>query len=142
MQNFNMQNFIELAFLTGIVINAVAGVFIVAFVIPLQLKQVEVKNGLIKLRKQMLTKGVLSIIVIIATIAVLATVLIAPDIDILAYFIAGLVLIQAIGILGKSFIDYKIYHQQYSQVSKDMHERIEVLEKGDRLRENNKHNKS
>ena len=137
-----MQNFIELAFLTGIVINAVAGVFIVAFVIPLQLKQVEVKNGLIKLRKQMLTKGVLSIIVIIATIAVLATVLIAPDIDILAYFIAGLVLIQAIGILGKSFIDYKIYHQQYSQVSKDMHERIEVLEKGDRLRENNKHNKS
>lgn len=127
--------FLYTAFFIAITLNIIAGVIVAAFVIPLQAKEAGVKNGLLLLRKQMLTKGALSLMVIVSTILVLALRMTDPDPLIARYTVSALILIHAMGILGKSYIDYKIYHQQYSQVSKDMHERIEHLEKQDARKE-------
>lgn len=129
-----MELYINTVFIIAILLNAIAGVFITAFVIPLQVEQAGVKNGLVKLRKQMLFKGFLSLVVIATVITILVLRLLIPSNDILGYLIGALIVVNSIGILGKSYIDYQIYHQQYSQQSKDMHERIDVLEQGDRRR--------
>lgn len=135
----NSLSFLYIAFFIAIVLHVAAGVIITAFVIPLQVKQVGVKNGLRSLREQMLMKGFLSLTVIVASILALTLRYIIPDPEILRYVIVTLILVHAIGMLGKAIIDLKIYHGQYSQESKDLHARIDVLEKGDARREANKH---
>ena len=130
----NSLSFLYIVFFIAIILHVVAGVIITMFVIPLQLKEAEVKNGLRLLRKQMLLKGFLSLTVIVVSVLALTLRYIVPDPIVSRYLIVALILAHAIGMLAKAIIDHKIYHAQYSQESLDMHLRIEKLEKGDRRR--------
>lgn len=127
--------FIELAFLAAIILHVLAGIVTVAFVIPLQIKQAGVKNGLRKLRLQLLTKGFLALAIIIVSIFSLTARWVLDDGATLRFAIVVFVMTHAVGVFGKAIIDYLIYHQQYSQKSKDMHTRIDKLEQGDIARE-------
>lgn len=117
-------------FYFAVMLHIVAAILTLAFIIPLQVKEVGVKNGLRKLRKQLLIKGVLSFIVILAAIFALTGRYFLPD-GALRSAVIIFVLAHAIGIVGKSYLDYLIYHQQYTPKSKEMHEKIESVERGE-----------
>lgn len=121
--------FLYTIYILTIGIHLLAAVIIFTFVIPLQTQQAGVKNGLIKLRKQMLNKGVLSFVVIAAAILVLSARFFIDNAEILRYSVAFLVLVHGVGILGKSIIDYQIYHSQYSEDSKERHADMDKREK-------------
>lgn len=129
-----MNTILYTIFILSIITHVAAGIITAAFVIPLQVKQAGVKNGLRLLRKQMLAKGFLALFITVISIVVL-TLRYIYDGDFLPYAITGLVLLHALGVLGKSVIDYEIYHHQYSPESKRMHEKIEAIEAGKAKRE-------
>lgn len=120
--------FIELAFQFAIILHILAGIVTVAFVIPLQVQQAGVKNGLRKLRLQLLVKGVLALIVIGAALFSLTARWVLDDGATLRFALVFFVVTHAVGVLGKSIIDYIIYHQQYSPHNKELHEKMEALE--------------
>lgn len=127
----NSTNFLYVTFFISICLHVAAGIIVAAFIIPLQFKEIRVKNGLVRLRKQMLTKGVLSLVVVVASVLALTSRYFIPDPNISRYIITTMILTHAIGTLAKSYIEYQIYHQQYSLESRQMHERIDKLEKAD-----------
>lgn len=108
----------------SIVAIVMAGIITISFVIPLQLKEAGVKNGLSTLRKQMLAKGFLHILIVIVAFLTLTMRHIIADLDVARVMISMLVLFFSLGLLGKSFIDSRIYRQQYTPESKRFHEEI------------------
>lgn len=121
--------FLYIVYIISIISLTIAGVITAMFVIPLQYQQSKVKNGLASLRRQMLLKGVLALIVIILAIFCLSGRFIISDTTILRYTITSMILVFSLGILGKAIIDFQIYHQQYSDKSKQLHQKIDEAEK-------------
>lgn len=131
----NSINFLYTVFFLSILIHVLAAVITLSFVIPLQVREAKVKNGLRILRKQLLIKGVLALVIIVVAIVVLSLRYFISEPVTLRYITVTLVLVHALGILGKTWVDYQIYHQQYSPESKAMHSRIERLENEEVSRE-------
>lgn len=100
-----------------------------SFVIPLQFKETGVKNGLKVLRRQLLSKGILSLIVGITSVLALTTRFFGLPADWNRIVIIVVVVINAIGVIGKAFLDYQIYHQEYSPINKKRHMLIAKIEK-------------
>lgn len=119
---------LQLIFYIAVIMHVAAGILTLACVIPLQLREAGVKNGLRKLRQQLLVKGLLSLAVIVFSIMALTGRSFLPD-GLTRFGMITFVMAHAIGILGKAYIDYQIYHQQYTEESKRMHEKIDALEK-------------
>lgn len=115
-------------FSIAIILYSLSIVVILFTVIPLQIKEATVKNGLQTLRTKLLIKGVLALIVAITSILILLTVLIV-DGSAAERFIFFLLLLNASVILGKSVIDNRIYHEQYTPEAKKVHKRVDVEEK-------------
>lgn len=120
--------FLYIVFFISIIFYVTAGFITLALVLPLQFKEAGIRNGLRRLRKQMLAKGALAGIVITASIIGLTSRFFISDVDTFRYIITVMILIHALGTLGKSIIDLLIYHQQYSPESKELHKKIEVME--------------
>lgn len=70
----------------------------------------------------MLRRGALSLAVIIFSIMALTLRFFPLEEHIYRYIIVSVIFSHALGTFSKSFIDYKIYHQQYSEDSKKLHE--------------------
>lgn len=121
-------NILYTIYFFAVFLHVVAGILTMAFVIPLQFQQSKVKNGLVLLRRQMLIKGLLSLIVIIVSVFALMGRWLPFNGDTIRYAVLLFISTHAVGILGKSYIDYRIYHQQYSEHSKQMHQKIHTLE--------------
>ena len=121
--------FLYIVFVLSIVLYAMSGIIVAGFVIPLQIEQVGVKNGLLKLRKQMLIKGFLNLTLVIASIMALTTRFFINDQFTQRYLIVSMILLHAIGTLIKAFIDLKIYHQNYSPENKAIHVKIDKIER-------------
>lgn len=98
-------------------------------VLPLQFRQAGVKNGLKKLRDQLLAKGMMTDLVAITSIIALTS----------RYFIDGelnriviviVILTNAFGTFYKSYLDNRIYNQEYTEDNILRHEKIDKFEKG------------
>lgn len=124
-----------IVFFISIILYIVAAILISAFVIPLQVEQAGVKNGLIWLRKTMLRKEFLSLVVIVASIVALTLRFFVKDPVILRYIITSVIFIHSAGTLGKAVYDRAIYKHQYSELNKEMHKRIEKMEISDAKKE-------
>lgn len=102
-------------------------IILVLFVLPLQIKEANVKNGLHKLRLQMLFLGLTIIFVNIIASFILF------DIIIRNLFISLnsklLQMTNATAFVVLSIICSNIYHQQFTHEQKVLHEKIEKLEK-------------
>lgn len=122
--------FLYVVFAVSIVLYILAAITIAGFVIPLQVEQTGVKNGLVWLRRTMLRKEFLSILVIIASIFALTARFFIHEVEILRYIITSLIFIHAFGTYGKAKYDRDIYTHQYSDESKELHRKIDALEKG------------
>jgi hypothetical protein len=115
--------------MASIFVHIVAAITILIFIIPLQIKQAGVKNGLIRLRKQLLARESINLGIIAISIIVLATRFSGMNIDFIRVTLGVMIFIQALGMMFKAFIDFKIYRQQYSPANILVHEKIAVLEK-------------
>lgn len=122
-------SFIHIIYILVIFTHVVSALITLAFIIPLQFRQSQVKNGLVRLRKQMLAQGVLSFTIALVSFVALFLRVIPYDHQLINFAITMFVATHALGLLGKSMIDYDIYHHQYSEISKEMHEKMHILEK-------------
>lgn len=125
----NSLNFLYIVFFISIIMLTIAGFVAAAFVIPLQVKEAGVRNGLAKLRKQLLLKGFLTFGIITVAIIVLSLRYIIHDTNILRYIITSLIFLYSFFFLVQVYVDYMIYTQQYTEESKKLHDKIDKLEK-------------
>lgn len=126
-----MENSLDILFLLlafSIFLHTMAGVIVLAFVIPLQVREAGVKNGLASLRRQMLAKGIISLLVVVVSIIVLTIRFLTDNVEFLRYAYGFLIFLHALGILAKAIIDFKVYHQQYTPENKELHAKVEALE--------------
>lgn len=121
--------FLYSIFFISIIVYAIAGLIQVALVIPLQYKESKVDNGLKVLREQMLMKGKISFGVIVLSIFALTVRFFILDTNILRYIITTMIFSHALCLFSLSYLDYRIYHQQYSDENKRIHTLIEQEEK-------------
>lgn len=110
-----------------------AAIIYAAFVIPLQYKESRVKNGLAVLRKQMLAKGTLAFATCVLAAFSIVGRFVFSDPVIWRYLIVTAIDVFAICMFGKALIDFRIYHQQFSEESKKLHEKFEKHELKEKL---------
>jgi len=122
-------NILYVVYLISIIIYIITVFLDVAFVLPLQAKEARIKNGLTLLRKQLLLRGIVGILVALASISALASRYFPANTEVIRYIALFFVLVSALGSLVKAIIDYMIYHQQYSDESIKRHQKIAKLEK-------------
>lgn len=108
---------------TAIAIRGIATIIILFQVIPLQVRESGVKNELSRLRVQLLTVGFT--LLAINSLAMLLIFTTKGNIQTMSIVIQ---IINAIATLIFSIVLYQIYHQQYSEENKNIHERIAQLE--------------
>lgn len=106
-------------------VRVLAVVLLLFFCIPLQVKEVAVKNGLRLLRVQLLAFGILLLIVNIVTFILLLNVMNqSPRLS-----NSWLQVINALAFFGASYILNRIYRTQYSDDSKELHKQIAIQNK-------------
>lgn len=120
--------FLYVVFSLSIFVLIVAAVVAGAFVIPLQMKEAGVKNGLNKLRKQLLLKGFLDFGMIIIAVSTLLMRYVIHDQEVLRYLTVTLVFFFSISFLGHVLIDFLTYRQNYTPENKKIHAQIEEIE--------------
>lgn len=101
------------------------------FVIPLQVKKVNVQNGLRSLRQKLLMKGVLAVIMNSSAIIVLTSRFYLEG-DIVRYLNTGLVFVFCLCLFLKQLIESSIYHTQFTEEQIQIHHKIykEELRRG------------
>lgn len=113
----------------SIILRVASAVILLFFVIPLQIRENKVHNGLIKLRRQLLFSGISIFLIIVVGIFIMALRLYEPVYRDELTFIFSI--INSIGFLIVALIKYQIYHTQYTPESKEHHRIIEKMEKGE-----------
>lgn len=121
--------FLYVVFLLSIGIYLAALAITAGFIMPLQLKLSGVKNGLIKLRKQMLLEGWLDVATATLWVITLTVRYIIPDQNILRYILVSMIFVQAVVLVARQINKAKIYKQDYTPKNIAKHARIDALEK-------------
>lgn len=118
----------EIQIILNTAIRIVTAFLFLAFIIPLQIKEAQVKNGLLILRRELLVSGVIMFLVntIGLTIILLryffGDAILKPAIEIISLF-------NSIGFLIIASIKYHIYNSQYTPENKRLHAKIDRLER-------------
>jgi len=123
-------SFSSIGIILSIIIRIITSIILLWLVIPLQIKQAQVKNGLKTLRKALLLSGLLLflintvglIIIVIRPIANSATVKLVIDIA---------SIINSIGFFSLGILWFLIYKQQFTDKNIKLHEKVEKQEKKD-----------
>ena len=102
-------------------INIISFLIILFFVIPLQIKEAQVKNGLAKLRIQLLLYGLA--MDIISLLLMYIGYHLFYNIHHLNLVFA--ILFISVCVFGLAIIGYNIYHQQYTLKNIKLHEKID-----------------
>lgn len=124
--NFNLE-FSMISVVISLVVRLIAGFTFLLFIIPLQVKEAGVKNGLRKLRIQLLISGILLFLLnTIGMILLPARYTLSPDQ--FRVISETLAIFNSFAFLIVAWIKYQIYHTQYSPDSKSMHEKFEHSE--------------
>lgn len=110
---------------TSILIRIISCILIGIFLIPLQIKEANVKNGLRILRFQLLAGGIILFLTNIFSLAFLVLAMDTPQKPLNAL----LQIINAIAFLVLSWIAMTIYRTQYTDEAKAYHAKIDKLEK-------------
>ena len=109
--------------IVNVVIRIVTAILFLTLIIPLQVKEAGVKNGLRLLRKELLLSGI--IIFLVNTIGLLTIVIKYFFGDVAVQTSTPIItLFNSIGFLAIGFIKLNIYHQQYTPENKRIHTMI------------------
>jgi len=123
-------SFSNIGIILSIIIRIITSIILLWLVIPLQIKQAQVKNGLKTLRKALLLSGLLLflidtvglIIIVIRPIANSATIKLVIDIA---------SIINSIGLFSLGILWFLIYKQQFTDKNIKLHEKVEKRKKKD-----------
>lgn len=108
------------------IIRLVAAIIILFFFLPLQVKEAGVKNGLKRLRYQLLAEGVIVFMVNLTSMFFLWDLYVR---DVPQKFInSSLQVINALAFFFIAAIALMIYRQSYTEDQKELHEKIGKLE--------------
>lgn len=118
-----LNDFILITNWTAVILRTLATYIVARYVIPLQIKEASVKNGLAILRKQLLIVGVIIILLNIISIAFIVLRVVVDE-SVYRFSSGALTIINAIASLGISIIAYQMYHQQYTPRQKELHKKI------------------
>lgn len=121
-------------YLISILFHLFAFIICLAFVIPLQIKEAKIKNGLKMLRVQMLGSGLTIIFLsLMSMIALIIPIIFAEQplysnltrpIEMYQYISIIVVFLHATGFLILSLIKRAMYRQQYSDYQKAIHKKV------------------
>jgi predicted permease len=106
--------FLYVGFFISIGFEVATALFALFLVLPLQRREARITDKLVLLRKQLLTKGILAIIIAIASTIAL-TIRFFIDGIIYRYIIVTLILLHSVSGFAKTYLDYKIYHKEYKR---------------------------
>lgn len=122
--NLTFSNF---SVLISTVIRVITGIILLAFVIPLQWKQANVKNGLRSLRKALLVSGIILFIVMETGLIII---LFKPFVSMKTNRLItdSIAIFNSVGFFIIAYIKYQIYHEQYTPKNIKLHEKIEKQE--------------
>jgi hypothetical protein len=120
-------------YFASVVVHIISLAVHLTWVIPLQIREAGVKNGLRKLRVLMLSSGLAFIVMDVISIIVLTLRFFIPEGPLLRYLIVGLIFMHSFSFLVFSFIKRTMYRQQYSEHQKNLHAKIEKLEEGKKI---------
>ena len=116
----------QLPLIINVALRVITAMFFARYLLPLFIKEAKVKNGLKKLRLELLISG--TIIFLINTVGLI--------IIVFNYFgLSTRVVLEAVtyfnslGFLVYAIIKFKIYTQRYTPESKKLHEKFEKMEK-------------
>lgn len=117
----------QLSIIVNVVLRVITALIFAWFIIPLQIKQVNVKNGLRLLRIELLVSGI--ILFLINTIG-LAIIVVRPLVDPvqLRQFTDFIALFNSVGFLVIAAIKFQIYRSQYTPENILLHEHMERIE--------------
>lgn len=121
-------NFLYMVFFISIVLHILGLIGLVSIVTPLAIREVGVKNGLYKLRKQLLSLIVFLIFLGLASIVALTLRYFISNQDLQRYIITSMILLHSTAYAYITYIIIRIYTQQYTVESKKLHEKIARLE--------------
>lgn len=107
-----------IGYFISIAVLVIAFLVSVKFYFPLLIKEGLVKNGLAKLRRQLLYLGILTITLSGVSIATLTLRFFVPR-DSVGYLIVALLVIHSFGFLTIAIIQSRIYRQQYTDKHDD-----------------------
>lgn len=121
--------FLTVGFFASILLYFINAAIAIFYVLPLLLKEAGVKNGLVKLRRQMLAEVVLYIAVSVFSIFALTGRFIFGTSEVSRYIIVSMVFLTSISFTAKILIYKEIYNQTFSDEQKKLHELMAKLEK-------------
>ena len=108
----------------ALIVRAITTVVILWQIIPLQIKEVNVKNGLKRLRIELLIAGLTLLLTnSFSMLLIITTKGTTPTNSIY------LQIINSFAILIFAIILYLIYHEQYTPISREVHKKIDIREK-------------
>lgn len=123
----NSLTFLYVVYIVSIIILLIGILINVAYILPLQIKQAKVKNGLASLRRLMLAQGFLNLAV--GTFLVIAlTSRFFMHGEIIRYVAVILVLFISISFFTFTSIWVIMYRQQFTAKQVKLHEKIEEIE--------------
>lgn len=115
--------FLYTIYIFAIVLHLSSAAIVAFFIIPLQVKEARVRNGLAKLRIQLLIFGVT-----VFSLGLLGAIILSTR-----FFISGsvaiyltlfMIVLHGLGFLSLSVVGHRMYTQQYTDESKRLHEEI------------------
>lgn len=120
-----MDLLIQYSIPVSIVVRIISCLMLLFFCIPLQLKELHVRNGLRVLRIQLLAFGIILFLTNVFSLDFLWLALATAQKPINAF----LQLVNAGSFLALSVIGHLMYHSNYSDENKEQHARLEEMEK-------------
>lgn len=119
--------FLYLIFGISIGLLLVTLIIVVTFLLPLQLKEYAVKNGLAKLRKRLVFSGISLMLLCLISIVVLSARFFING-EFARYTISGLIFLYALGFIANALNWLAMYREQYTDENKQLHEKIDEIE--------------
>lgn len=117
----------------SIVLRLISCLILVVFLIPLQIKEATVQNGLRRLRLLLLAFGVVLLLANIFSLVFLFLAYSVPQKPLNAL----LQIINAVTFLVLSVLIRLVYKQQYTDESKDFHAQIHTIEEKEKVKKTN-----
>lgn len=109
----------------SIIVRVISCIILALFLIPLQIKEAGVKNGLRVLRIQLLVAGIVLFMTNLFSLGFLFLAMEVPQKPLNAF----LQIINALAFLILAFIAQSVYRTQYTDEAKDLHAKIDLAEK-------------
>lgn len=117
----------QLSLAFNIVVRIVTAIIFLKFIIPLQFKEAQVKNGLLRLRYELLASGIIMFLVNTVGLSIIIFQYFFPE-NIVNQFANLVTIFNTLGFLMIALIKYKIYHTKYTPAQKKLHEKFNRME--------------